>query len=116
MQALGRLVWDVAEPLGRVFDRLASCVADPHCPLALIQHNRDGRHCRKDRGARTAAWLRGSCRVERVAAGRGVRLAKALAAEHECMGRALSDGRASEEQARVIVRTRRRLTPRGSRP
>jgi Domain of unknown function (DUF222)/HNH endonuclease len=52
----------------------------------------------------TAAWLRGSCRIERVAAGRAVRLAKALAAEHECTGRALSEGRVSEAQARVIVR------------
>jgi Domain of unknown function (DUF222) len=52
----------------------------------------------------TAAWRRASCRTDRAAAGRAVRLGTALGGEFALTGQALAAGRVSAEQARVIVR------------
>ena len=57
----------------------------------------------------TAAWLRANTRTDRVSAGRAVKLAKALDGEFTLTAEALSAGRVSEEQARVIVRAVRAL-------
>jgi Domain of unknown function (DUF222) len=52
----------------------------------------------------TASWLRANTRTDRVVAGREVKLARSLDGEFTLTADALSSGRVSEEQARVIVR------------
>ena len=52
----------------------------------------------------TAAWLRANTRTDRAAAGRAVKLAKALEGEFTHTAEAMAGGRVTEEQARVIVR------------
>jgi hypothetical protein len=55
------------------------------------------------------AWLRASTRTDRAAAGRVVRLGRALDGEFALTADALAGGQVTEEQARVIVRAVRAL-------